>query len=83
MKITGVPGRDATIIRFNHQGKDLHFRWQSGDVAPVSPGDPVERPVEAVIDFGDLYEVRDLIQMLEKFQEFCKYAAGTWRPNTK
>ena len=77
--IIAINGKDVRNFEFYHRGANTVFRCLMNPLPLNAPEyDEYEFPIR--IEFSDLYEVDELIKMLERFRDenLGKYLSSHW-----
>ena len=77
--IIAINGKDVCHFEFYHRGANTAFRCLM-DPLPLNAPEYNEYEFPTHIEFSDLYEVDELIKMLERFRDenLGKYLSSHW-----
>ena len=77
--IITINGKDVRNFEFYHRGANTVFRCLMNPL-PLNAPEHNEYEFPTRIEFSDLYEVNELIKMLEKFRDenLGKYLSSHW-----
>ena len=78
--IIAIDGKDVRNFEFYHRGANTVFRCLINPLPLNAPEYYNEYEFPTRIEFSDLYEVNELIKMLEKFRDenLEKYLSSHW-----
>lgn len=71
-------GNNIDTIKMRHQGADMNFCKISSPYHPGGIEVLEERGKCLSLEFQDIYEIENLIYVLQEFKEVCQLHLGSW-----